>query len=173
MKQRATTRGNGGKARQRNTKGRQSRPRRSPADFQKQFREQACELAEARKRLSESLEQQTATSEVLRIISSSPGELEPVFAAMLEHATNLCEAGYGAMWLREGHAFRTAALHGALPTAWTERWRSGTLFHPGPEVPMVQTERTRKPVQVDDLRASPAYLGREPLVVSAVDVAGI
>jgi GAF domain-containing protein len=60
--------------------------------------------------LSESLEQQTATSEVLKIISSSPGELEPVFNAMLENATRLCEARYGTMWLREGDAFRAASL---------------------------------------------------------------
>src|SRR5262249_32995667 len=58
--------------------------------------------------LSESLEQQTATSEVLRVISSSPGELERVFQAMLANATKLCQAGYGTLWLRDGDAFRTA-----------------------------------------------------------------
>src|SRR6202022_4334811 len=65
--------------------------------------------------LSESLEQQTATSEVLGIISSSPGELEPVFETMLENATRLCEASYGAMFLCEGDAFHTVAIHGPLP----------------------------------------------------------
>src|SRR5262249_45770513 len=62
--------------------------------------------------LSESLEQQTATSEVLKVIASSSGELQPVFEAMLANATRLCEASYGAMWLRDGDAFRNAALHG-------------------------------------------------------------
>src|SRR5262245_31199392 len=75
--------------------------------------------------LSESLEQQTATSEVLKVISSSPGELELVFRAMLENATRICDASYGAMWLREGDAFRNAAFHGALPATFTEQWRSG------------------------------------------------
>ncbi|MFZ0262229.1 MAG: hypothetical protein WAL36_19955, partial [Pseudolabrys sp.] len=59
--------------------------------------------------LSESLEQQTATSEVLKVISSSPGELEPVFNAMLENATRICDASYGVMFLCEGKGFRTAA----------------------------------------------------------------
>src|SRR5262249_1395680 len=67
------------------------------------------ELRQRTNDLSESLEQQTATSEVLKIISGSPGELEPVFNAMLENATRLCEARYGTMWLREGDAFRAAS----------------------------------------------------------------
>src|SRR5713226_5953819 len=71
--------------------------------------------------LSEALEQQTATSEVLRVISSSPGELEPVFAAMLENATRLCEASYGTMWLCEEDGFRAAALYGALPAAFLKQ----------------------------------------------------
>src|SRR5262245_53316067 len=82
--------------------------------------------------LRESLEQQTATSEVLQVISSSPGELEHVFQAMLANATRLCEASYGVMWLREGGAFRSAAIHGALSAAYVEQWQSGTLYHPSP-----------------------------------------
>src|SRR5262249_43428103 len=65
--------------------------------------------------LSESLEQQTATSEVLQVISRSPGQLEPVFKAMLENAVRICEAKFGTMFLREGDAFRTVALHNAPP----------------------------------------------------------
>ena len=65
--------------------------------------------------LRESLQQQTATSEVLGVISSSPGELQPVFATMLAKAIDLCEASFGAMWLVDGDGYRTAALHGDLP----------------------------------------------------------
>ena len=68
--------------------------------------------------LRELLEQQTAASEVLEVISSSPGELEPVFEAMLANATRLCEASYGLMYLCEGDALRMAALHGDLPEAF-------------------------------------------------------
>jgi GAF domain-containing protein len=123
--------------------------------------------------LTSALEQQTATSEVLRVISSSPGELQPVFETMLGNATRLCEASYGAMWLCEGDDFRTAAIHGALPLEFVEQWRSGTLFRPHPEIPAVHAIKTRQPVQVSDLRATQAYLDRDPLPVTGVEVAGI
>ena len=123
--------------------------------------------------LSEALEQQTATSEVLRVISRSPGELQPVFEAMLANATRLCEASYGVMWLREGDAFRSAALHGPLPAAYIEQWRSGTLVRTGPEAPMARVAQTRQAVQVPDMRESRAYLDGDPLPVAAVEIAGI
>jgi GAF domain-containing protein len=125
------------------------------------------------KETQEALEQQTATSEVLEIISSSPGELEPVFQAMLANATRLCEAKYGVMWLREGGAFRSAAIHGALPAAYIEHLRSGTLVDPTPGSPLALVSQTQKAVQMPDLRESRTYLDGEPLPVSAVEVAGI
>jgi hypothetical protein len=90
----------------------------------------AIENTRLLKELRESLQQQTATADVLKVISSSPGELRPVFQAVLAKATDLCEASYGGMWLCEGNAFRAASHHGDLPTEFVDPWRSGTLFHP-------------------------------------------
>jgi GAF domain-containing protein len=123
--------------------------------------------------LRESLERQTATSEVLRIVSSSPGELQPVFDTMLAKATELCEATYGALWLRDGDGYRFAALFGDLPKEYEEHRRNKTLIRVRPEVPLARIAVTRQPMQVADLRIDPAYLAGDPLPVSAVDVGGI
>src|ERR1019366_750258 len=130
-------------------------------------------IALLERRLNEALEQQTATADVLKVISSSPGELEPVFQAMLENATGLCEASYGAMWLCEGDGFRSAALYGALPAAWQQQWRTKASFRVHPDAPAFRAIKTRKPVHVVDLSQTAAYREGEPLVVSGVDVAGI
>jgi two-component system, NtrC family, sensor kinase len=123
--------------------------------------------------LREALEQQTATSQVLKVISSSAGELQPVFHAMLAKAVALCEASFGAMWLVDGEGYRTAALHGDLPEAYLEQWRSGILHHPKAVVPMVRANRSRKSVHVSDMLKDKAYLESDPLAVSVVEIAGI
>jgi PAS domain S-box-containing protein len=129
-------------------KGRRAKARTSAtpsvADLQKQVNVLTRELKEAR-------EQQTATSEVLQVISSSPGELEPVFHSMLANASRLCEASYGVMWLREGDAFRSAAIHGPLSAVYIEQWRSGTLCDPTPHASLALVTQTRMPVQVPDM----------------------
>ena len=99
---------------------------------------------------SESLEQQTATSEVLRVISSSPGELEPVFQAMLENATRICEAKFGTLWLREGDAFRAVALHNA-PPAYAEARRRELRLRPPPDTALGRATSTKQVVQIDDI----------------------
>src|SRR5215468_7898031 len=135
--------------------------------------ENARLLSELRQRttdLSKALDQQTATSEVLQGISSSPGELEPVFQAILAHATRLCEAKFGSMWLSEGDRFRNAAFHGVMPAAYIEQWRSATV---GRTAPMGRVAQSRKPLQIRDLREDQTYLDRHPLTVTAVEVAGI
>jgi hypothetical protein len=81
--------------------------------LKKQLEERTRELAEARGHLSEAMEQQTATTEVLRVISSSPGELVPIFEAILANAVRICDASFGNLLLSEGSAFRVAAMHGA------------------------------------------------------------
>src|SRR6202163_2116848 len=123
--------------------------------------------------LSETLQQQTATSEVLQVISSSPGELEPVFQTMLVSAMRLCEASHGLIWLREDDGFRSAALHGPWPEAYLEQWRSGTPVRPGPDAPISRAVQSGKAVQVADLSQTAAYRSGDPLPVAAVEVAGI
>ena len=83
--------------------------------------------AELEKKLAEALEQQTATSEVLGVISSSPGELEPVFQAMLANATRLCEANFGSLHLYDGDAFRITAMHNAPPAYEKARQREPVM----------------------------------------------
>src|SRR5436309_13909686 len=85
------------------------------AELKTQLEVRTRELAETRKALAEALEQQTATSEVLGVISSSPGELEPVFQAMLANAVRICDAKFGNLTLCEGDCFRAAAVRSAPP----------------------------------------------------------
>jgi adenylate cyclase len=140
--------------------------------------ENARLLSELRQRtedLSESLQQQTASAEVLRAISSSRGELQPVFDAMLANATRLCGASYGTMWLRESDGqIRVGARHGPLmPEAFRDKVRVGTLFRPSPSLPTARVFDTRKPVHVVDLKEDRSYFDRDPLAVASVEVAGI
>jgi hypothetical protein len=86
--------------------------RKPRVDLEQQLRH---ELAEARENLAEALEQQAATSEVLQVISTSSGELEPVFQAMLANAVRLCDAKFGTLYLHDGDAFRAVAIHNAPP----------------------------------------------------------
>jgi len=123
--------------------------------------------------LSEALEQQTATSEVLRVISSSPGRLEPVFETMLANATRLCEASYGNLWLCEGDALRIVSLHGDLPQAYVTALRGRAVFRPSAGLPIARAARTRQTVHVNDLRAEQACLDGDPLIVAGVSLAGI
>jgi class 3 adenylate cyclase len=139
--------------------------------------ENARLLNELRQRtadLSESLEQQTATSEVLQVISSSPGNLQRVFDATLASATRLCDASYGTMWLQKSDGqIRVAARHGNLPEAFDEQWRVGRLFRPSPSVPTARVFATKKLLQVADLKEDRSYLDHDPLAVASVELAGI
>ncbi len=123
--------------------------------------------------LRESLEQQTATADVLRVISSSPGQLAPVFAAILDNATRICQANFGTLFLREGEALRVAAHHGSLTKAWDEQWRVGTLIQADASLQAFQTLSGRQPLQVVDLSKASSYLSRNPKAVNSVEVGGI
>jgi GAF domain-containing protein len=116
--------------------------------------------------LSEALEQQTATSEVLEVISASTGELEPVFQKMLENATRVCGATFGSMTLYDGDSFRHVARHN-MPAAFAD-----ATFRPHPKSGMATVVRTRQAVQIEDLRTQPPYLEGDPAVVALSDLAG-
>src|SRR5262249_3467493 len=114
--------------------GQLGRTQKSQTASEKKLKAYACELEqklEARTRgLAEAREQQTATSEMLRVISNLPGTLEPVFQSMLENATRLCEAKFGTLYLREGQAFRLVGQHNAPAAYVEERRRNPLLLRP-------------------------------------------
>jgi GAF domain-containing protein len=125
--------------------------------------------------LTESLEQQTATSEVLQVISSSPGDLQPVFEVMLENATRLCQAEYGNLFLRtDGEdEFRYAAMHG-LPSSYTDWGKRDPLvrLRDHPYAPLTRVVQTRKVLHIADLAKDRSYIEREPRIVALVEAAG-
>ena len=129
------------------------------------------ELRQRTNDLTEFVEQQTATSELLKVISSSPGELEPVFQAMLSNATRVCSATYGTMYLREADGFRTVALHNS-PAAYAEVRRRKGLVRPPPDSPLGSVALTKKVAHITDLRAAQSYIDRHPFMVAAVDLGG-
>ena len=102
------------------------------------------------KELTESLEQQTATSEVLGVISSSPGDLQPVFETILENATRICEAKFGNLLLYDDGAFRHVAFHNT-PSAFVEQYGDAP-FSPTADGSTGRLARTKQPVHVADFR---------------------
>jgi two-component system, NtrC family, sensor kinase len=129
------------------------------------------ELHQRTNDLSESLAQQTATSEVLRVISTTPGDLQPVFEAMLANATRICEAKFGNLLLYDGNAFRIAAMHGA-PQAWNELRQHDPVIRFSPNNPLGRLVATRQVQHIADFRMEETYLKREPAPVALVEAAG-
>lgn len=134
----------------------------------------AIENARLLNELRESLEQQTATADVLRIISSSPGELEPVFHAILENATRICDARFASMFLRDGDAFRSVAATQDAPRAYVEaRTKSELPLQPSPEGPLGRVAINKEVAQTADLRELRSYqVERHPFMVAAVELGG-
>jgi two-component system, NtrC family, sensor kinase len=120
--------------------------------------------------LTESLRQQTATSEVLEIISSSPSDLGPVFQKMLENATRICGANFGQMNLYEQGHFRPVALYNT-PAAYTSGL-ARTPFQPHPQSGLGTVARTHQVVHIEDIRILPPYREGNPSVVALADLAG-
>jgi two-component system, NtrC family, sensor kinase len=123
--------------------------------------------------LSEALDQQTATSEVLRAISSSPAGLRSVFESMLANATQLCEAKFGNLFLREGDDFRAVAVHGP-PSSYVDWYRSEPLlvFRDLSHTPLARVATSKEILQIPDLTADQSYIERNPRIVALADSAG-
>jgi len=135
----------------------------SYADLEKKVEVRTAEL-------SESLEQQTATSEVLQVISSSPGELAPVFHKLLENATRVCGASFGIMNLWDGEGFTIAADYN-VPPAFTAS-RRDVAIRPHPESALAAVVRTHQVVHVHDVQSTPAYVAGGSNIRGISDVAG-
>jgi signal transduction histidine kinase/DNA-binding response OmpR family regulator len=120
--------------------------------------------------LTEALDQQTATSEVLRVISTSPGELEPVFQTMLANAVRICEAKIGTLYIREGDGFRTVATQNA-PPAYVEA-RTRELIRPPPDATLGRVAASKQVVHTADTTTIPSYVERNPFVVAPVELGG-
>src|SRR6266478_8087177 len=120
--------------------------------------------------LRESLQQQTATSEVLGVISSSPGELEPVFQAMLENATRICEAKIGILFRYENGAYTAVATLG-VTSAYEEYLNRGPI-RPGPATGLGRVASTKGTIHIVDTQAEQAYADRDPLRVATAELGG-
>jgi GAF domain len=121
------------------------------------------------KQLNEAIERENATAEVLRVISSSPGELEPVFRSLLASAMRICDARFGHLLLYENGRFLAAALHNAPPD-YAKLWNEPVLA--GPKTALGQLASSRRVYHLTDLTADEAYAERDPLRVATVELAG-
>jgi signal transduction histidine kinase len=135
----------------------------SYADLENKVEQRTAEL-------TESLQQQTATAEVLETISSSAGELTPVFDKMLENATRICGAKFGTMTLYEDGGFRSVALYNA-PQAYVDT-QLYQLIRPHPDSGLGTVARTHQAVHIDDIRTQPPYIEGHPNVRALADLAG-
>ena len=143
----------------------------SPAELKKQLEARTRALAEAREHLAEALEQQTATSEVLQVISSFPGDLEPVFQSMLENATRICDAQFGNLYLCEEDAFRIVAMHGAAP-AYADAYKHNPLVRPPPDSALGRVAITKQLAHIADIKTTRSYIERDPFLIRGVDLGG-
>jgi two-component system, NtrC family, sensor kinase len=121
--------------------------------------------------LQESLRHQTATSEVLKVISRSPGELDPVFQTILASATSICDAQFGLLVLYEDGGFRCTSTFN-LPPAFAETFLRNPVIYPPPIDPLGRVIETRQLVHVVDVKQEPAYLTGFPPIVELVELGG-
>src|SRR5215831_13348826 len=153
--------------RQRRRAPRRARRPRGPLSKKKNIALLTHELSEAR-------EQQAATSEVLRVIASSPGELKPVFETMLANAIRLCEAKFGSLFLREGEDFRNVCNIGKRSgyTEWYQREPMMVLRDHHPRIPLARIAGSKAVIHILDLAAEQPYIERDPRMIALVEAAG-
>ncbi len=130
------------------------------------------ELRQRTDDLSESLEQQTATTEVLKVISTSPGELTPVFTAMLENAVRICDAQFGNLALYDGRDMRLAAMHNP-PPAYEELRRREPIPPSGNRSLLGLLVESKSVVRVDDLTVEPYASMALPKLAGAKSAVGV
>ena len=130
------------------------------------------ELARITRERDEALEQQAAASQVLQLISSSPGDLEPVFTSILENARRICDVTFGILALFRDGAFQIAALKNP-PPAFAELRRREPLFHPEPSNPLARVAASKKLLHIEDIAEDEAYKAREPATVLFVESAKV
>jgi signal transduction histidine kinase/putative methionine-R-sulfoxide reductase with GAF domain len=128
------------------------------------------DLTKARQQLKEAREQQKATSQVLQVIASSPGELASVFQAILTHGVRICGAEFASLFLCEGEGFRIVAMHN-LPPAMAELRKREPVLYPGPETALGRLLKTRQVIHITDITAEAAYRRRDPTRVATADIA--
>jgi two-component system, NtrC family, sensor kinase len=133
---------------------------------------QETEVARFRREREESLERETAASEVLHLISKSPGDLELVFQSILENATRICQANFANLHFYEGDAFRVVAMHNA-PPEWAEVLRQrGPIIHARPPHALARLAATKQVQHIADARTERLYLERDPQFTNFVDASG-
>src|SRR5262245_23471975 len=170
MRRRNTAGGKAGKTQRRKTLKRRNAPeatrghKSSPADANEK-------IALLERRLTELLEQQAATSEVLKVISKSRGQLEPVFKAMLENAVQICGAKFGQLFLCEDDGFRTSAMHD-VPRAFAEKRRREPFFRPSAGSPLGRVMRTRQVAHIVDVTAERGYAEGDQALLDLAELGG-
>jgi GAF domain-containing protein len=137
----------------------------STVDLQEQLDRRTRERDEA-------LDQLAATSEVLKVISSSPGDLKPVFEAMLANAARICEARFAILYLHDGNAFRAVAATHDAPPAYVESRKRDPVIRPPPDAPLGRVASTKQIVHIADLSKLQSYIEHHPFVVAAVELGG-
>jgi signal transduction histidine kinase len=171
MKRRSIAGGKAGKS----TRHRSATPKRTPLKGVSSRRldttAKESDIGRVTRERDEALEQQAATREVLRVISSSPGDMQPIFEAMLANALRICEAKFGHILLYDGESYHASHLHD-VPPSYRQFWEQHGPVRPGPNTGLARLARTKQVAHIPDLKADPAYAEREPLRVITVDQAG-